>query len=83
MMSIIPGYSPPDFSAPHLASAPKVQVQPAPADGVVPENFHGTSNHPEYLHLGNGSKMLSINIRWLIGNSSFGFKPNDARTYLS
>ena len=57
-MSIIPGYSPPDFSAPHLVSAPVVEVAPAPADGVVPEQFHGTSNHPEYLHLGGG--------RWLL-----------------
>ena len=57
-MSIIPGYSPPDFTAPHLANAPVVSVEPAPADGVVPGQFHGTSNHPEYLHLGNG--------RWLL-----------------
>ena len=58
-MSIIPGYSPPDFSAPHLVSAPAVQTSPAPADGVVPKNFHGTSNHPEYLHLGNGQWLLA------------------------
>jgi lysine-ketoglutarate reductase/saccharopine dehydrogenase-like protein (TIGR00300 family) len=57
-MSIIPGYSPPEFTSPHLANAPVVGVEPAPADGVVPSQFHGTSNHPEYLHLGNG--------RWLL-----------------
>ncbi len=57
-MSIIPGYSPPDFTASHLVLAPVVSVEPAPADGVVPRQFHGTSNHPEYLHLGNG--------RWLL-----------------
>jgi lysine-ketoglutarate reductase/saccharopine dehydrogenase-like protein (TIGR00300 family) len=57
-MSIIPEYTPPDFTAQHLAAAPAVGVEPAPADGVVPALFHGTSNHPEYLHLGNG--------RWLL-----------------
>ena len=57
-MSIIPAYSPPDFAAPNLANAPIVRVEPAPADGVVPGQFHGTSNHPEYLHLGKG--------RWLL-----------------
>jgi len=57
-MSVIPQYSPPDFTVQQLVSAPVVTVQPAPADGVVPEQFHGTSNHPEYLHLGGG--------RWLL-----------------
>lgn len=57
-MPIIQGYSPPDFTAPHLANAPVVSAEPAPADGVVPGRFHGTSNHPEYLHLGDG--------RWLL-----------------
>jgi len=62
-MTIIPGYSPPDFSAPHLASAPAVAVAPAPGDGVVPKNFHGTSNHPEYLHLGGGRWLLAAESR--------------------
>ena len=57
-MSIIPGYSHPDFTAPNFVNSPVVTVEPAPADGVVPFQFHGTSNHPEYLHLGNG--------RWLL-----------------
>ena len=57
-MSIIPGYSHPDFTAPDFVNAPVVRVEPAPADGVVPDQFHGTSNHPEYVHLGNG--------RWLL-----------------
>ncbi len=61
-MSIIPGYTPPDFNAPHLVAAPVVTVEMAPADGVVPRNFHGTSNHPEYLHLGDG--------RWLLAPES-------------
>jgi lysine-ketoglutarate reductase/saccharopine dehydrogenase-like protein (TIGR00300 family) len=61
-MSFIPDYTPPDFSVPHLATAPVVTVAPAPGDGVVPGNFHGTSNHPEYLHVGDG--------RWLLAPES-------------
>jgi lysine-ketoglutarate reductase/saccharopine dehydrogenase-like protein (TIGR00300 family) len=61
-MSIIPGYTPPDFTAPHLVAAPVVTLEKAPADGVVPRNFHGTSNHPEYLHIGDG--------RWLLAPES-------------
>jgi len=58
-MSIIPGYLPPDFSSSQFVSSPKVRTELAPADGVVPKNFHGTSNHPEYLHLGNGRWVLA------------------------
>ncbi|HJV35634.1 hypothetical protein [Geomonas sp.] len=59
---VIPAYTPPDFSIPKLANAPVAQVAPAPADGVVPANFHATSNHPEYVHLGEG--------RWLLAPES-------------
>lgn len=54
-----PPYRPPDFTAPGLADAPVVKVEPAPADGVLPSNFHVTSNHPEYLHLGGGEWLLA------------------------
>ncbi len=57
-MSGLPEYTPPDFTTPSLAAAPTVQFEPAPADGVLPQHYHGTSNYPEYLHLGNG--------RWLL-----------------
>ena len=53
-MSIIPAYTPPFFQSGSLAAAPVVTTEPAPDDGVVPANFHGTSNHPEYLHFGQG-----------------------------
>lgn len=59
MAAIIPDYTPPDFSLPELANAPHVQTVPAPKDGVVPDNYHGTSNHPEYLHLGDGNWLLA------------------------
>jgi len=58
-MPIIPGYTPPDFTAPHLVNAPVVTVEVASADGVVPRKFHGTSNHPEYVHLGDGNWVLA------------------------
>ncbi|HKL25802.1 MAG TPA: hypothetical protein VJ910_06200 [Desulfuromonadales bacterium] len=61
-MSPLPPYLPPDFSQPPLTQAPPVKTEPAPADGVVPRNFHGTSNHPEYLHFGGG--------RWLLAPES-------------
>ena len=61
-MSIIPAYSPPDFTSEQLKSSPVVKTEPALDHGVVPANFHGTSNHPEYLHLGNG--------RWLLAPES-------------
>ena len=56
---VIPTYTPPDFSSPELARAPVVQVAPAPMDGVAPKNYHGTSNHPEYVHLGGGNWLLA------------------------
>lgn len=58
-MSLIPSYSPPDFARPDLAAAPAARFEAAPADGVLPRSFHATSNHPEYLHLGNGEWLLA------------------------
>jgi lysine-ketoglutarate reductase/saccharopine dehydrogenase-like protein (TIGR00300 family) len=59
IMALLPDYTPPDFNRPDLAAAPPVCVAPAPADGVMPEGFHATSNHPEYLHLGGGAWILA------------------------
>ena len=61
-MTILPVYTPPDFTLPYLAAAPIVRVEPAPADGVAPAAFHATSNHPEYVHIGDG--------RWLLARES-------------
>lgn len=58
-MALMPVYTPPDFSRPDLLAAPAVRIEAAPADGVVPEGFHATSNHPEYVHLGCGEWMLA------------------------
>ena len=57
-MTIMPEYVPPDFESLGLAKAPIIETQPAPDDGVVPANYHGTSNHPEYLHMGDGKWLL-------------------------
>ena len=59
MSQLIPPYTPPDFTDSDLVNAPTVQVATAPKDGVVPDNYHGTSNHPEYVHLGGGKWVLA------------------------
>lgn len=53
-MSISLKYSPPDFSIDNFAQAPAARLRPAPKDGVAPDNFHATSNHPEYIKLASG-----------------------------
>jgi lysine-ketoglutarate reductase/saccharopine dehydrogenase-like protein (TIGR00300 family) len=44
----------PDFASPELATAPNATFAPAPADGVLPENFFSTTNLPTYVRI-NGS----------------------------
>ena len=51
---MIPPYTPPDFSAPLFQNAPVARTQPAPADGVAPDHFHATTNHPEYVQVEKG-----------------------------
>lgn len=59
MDRLFPTYTPPDFTLPGLTDAPPARFEAAPGDGVVPENFHGTSNYPEYVHLGSGEWLLA------------------------
>jgi lysine-ketoglutarate reductase/saccharopine dehydrogenase-like protein (TIGR00300 family) len=40
---------PPDFSSPELAEAPDARFVPAPADGVLPEDFFTTTNLPTWI----------------------------------
>jgi len=54
MRFALPPFTPPDFTTPALANAPLAVFEPAPADGVAPDNFHATSVFPEYLHLAPG-----------------------------
>lgn len=58
-MSMIASYTPPDFSQQHLQKSPPATLQPAPADGIAPGNYHATSNHPEYIKLENGTWALA------------------------
>src|SRR5690606_36920612 len=51
-------YRPPDWNDPVLLAAPPAQFAQAPADGVAPEQFHATSNHPEYVKRIDGSWTL-------------------------
>lgn len=52
-------YTPPDFTVAALRKAPPVRTAAAPRDGVVPDDYHATSNHPEYVHLGEGRWILA------------------------
>ncbi|MGI8589194.1 MAG: hypothetical protein ACR2M0_16150 [Chloroflexia bacterium] len=42
-------YHPPDFTATILEAAPDVSLEPAPADGIVPQAFYATTNYPTYV----------------------------------
>jgi lysine-ketoglutarate reductase/saccharopine dehydrogenase-like protein (TIGR00300 family) len=50
-------YREPDFSNPHLASAPECRFAPAPADTVLPDGFTSTTNHPTYVKVGGRWRM--------------------------
>jgi lysine-ketoglutarate reductase/saccharopine dehydrogenase-like protein (TIGR00300 family) len=63
MNTMIPSYTAPDFTLPELANAPRASFVPAPRDGVAPPDYHGTSNHPEYVHLGDGKWVLAADSR--------------------
>ena len=51
-------YTPPNFTQPFLADAPDVCFQPAPFDGVAPEQYHAMSIFPEYFKV-NGTWLLA------------------------
>ncbi|MCH2107810.1 MAG: hypothetical protein MK135_00650 [Polyangiaceae bacterium] len=57
LLSLLSGesYCAPDFSSSAFRSSPVASFEPAPADGVAPEGFHATSNHPEYIKSEDGS----------------------------
>ena len=54
----LPEFHPPDFNRADVVDAPLAAFVPAPADGVLPEGFHATSNHPEYFRLAHGWQLL-------------------------
>ena len=51
------GFSHPDFGAPRFAQAPDARFVPAPADGVLPEDFFSTTNLPTYVRIGGTWRM--------------------------
>jgi hypothetical protein len=42
-------YRAPDFTEPGLANAPDARFVPAPANGVLPDDFFSTTNLPTYV----------------------------------
>lgn len=44
-------YRKPDFTKPPFDGAPDARFEPAPADGVLPENFFATSNLPTFVRV--------------------------------
>ena len=54
----LPEFKPPDFSKPSLCAAPPVLTEKVLFNGVAPDGYHGTSNYPEYVHLGGGNWIL-------------------------
>jgi lysine-ketoglutarate reductase/saccharopine dehydrogenase-like protein (TIGR00300 family) len=47
----------PDFGALPLRDAPDARFEPAPADGVLPENFFSTTNLPTYVKIAGAWRM--------------------------
>lgn len=58
MSFVLPEWTPPDLSRPPLDGAPCFRTREAPINGVAPEDYHATSNHPEYVHSGAGRWVL-------------------------
>lgn len=80
----LPPYRPPDFTIPPLSQAPVARYEPAPADGVLPDNFHATSNLPEYIQLAPGRWVLCPESRMdaaiiLHGNEVRVVEPRDIK----
>jgi lysine-ketoglutarate reductase/saccharopine dehydrogenase-like protein (TIGR00300 family) len=58
MTFTLPRFTPPDFSRPPLSNAPPVRTRLATENGLAPEDFHATSNHPEYVRLASDEWVL-------------------------
>ncbi|PLX70169.1 MAG: hypothetical protein C0602_06720 [Denitrovibrio sp.] len=59
----IPKYIGPDFNKEQLKDSPCAKTVAAEMDGVAPDNFHATSNHPEYVKLESGDWALTADSR--------------------
>ena len=45
----LPDYVSPDFEKEEFYAAPEVALVPAPADGILPDDFYATTIYPEYF----------------------------------
>jgi lysine-ketoglutarate reductase/saccharopine dehydrogenase-like protein (TIGR00300 family) len=54
-------YTHPDFTQKLFADAPNIVTEPAPADGVAPQQFHAMSIYPEYF---------KVDGKWLLAEES-------------
>ena len=54
-------YTHPDFTEERFAGCPEAVFEPAPLDGVAPENFHAMSIFPEYF---------KVDGKWLLAEES-------------
>jgi lysine-ketoglutarate reductase/saccharopine dehydrogenase-like protein (TIGR00300 family) len=59
----LPEYRVPDFDAAPFVGAPPVTFRPCPADGVAPDDYHGTSVYPEYYQTAPGDWRLAAESR--------------------
>ncbi len=58
-MALNLSYTTPDFTQSQFLKAPPATMEPAPADGIAPANYHATSNFPEYVKLDSGEWKLA------------------------
>ncbi len=58
----LPSYNSPDFTSQSLVEAPAATLVAVLDNGLAPDNFHATSNHPEYVKVTDG--------RWLLAPES-------------
>jgi len=54
----LPHYREPDFTGPLFSNSPRAVFEPSPSHGVAPDNFHATSNFPEYVQIETGDWRL-------------------------
>jgi lysine-ketoglutarate reductase/saccharopine dehydrogenase-like protein (TIGR00300 family) len=54
----LPAYIPPDFSLAVFANAPWVKSTLAPADALLPDDFHATTIYPEYFKIGGQWRLI-------------------------
>ncbi len=52
-------YTAPDFNTEVLKNSPVAVLKAAPADGIIPANYHATSNHPEYIKVDDNTWVLA------------------------